>query len=97
MATTKEYCGFILEQINLLTEVTCRPMMGEYLLYYNKILFGGIYDNRLLLKKTTTNVSYNFKEVIPYPGAKAMYFFDDIDNKERLREVITNTYEGLKK
>ena len=30
-------------------------MMGEYLLYYNRILFGGIYDDRLLVKTVDSN------------------------------------------
>ena len=50
MATTKEYRDFVLEQLNLLENITCKSMMGEYLLYYNNILFGGIYDDRLLVK-----------------------------------------------
>lgn len=29
MGTTKEYKNFILEQLNLLDDITCRPMMGE--------------------------------------------------------------------
>ncbi len=45
MATTKEYKDFVLEQLNLLNNITCKLMMGEYLLYYNNILFGGIYDD----------------------------------------------------
>ncbi len=50
MATTKEYKDFILEQLSLLENITCKSMMGEYLLYYNGVLFGGIYDDRLLVK-----------------------------------------------
>ena len=37
MATTKGYRDFILEQLNLLDNITCKSMMGEYLLYYNGI------------------------------------------------------------
>ena len=40
MATTKEYKDFIVEQLDLLDNIICRSMMGEYLLYYNQILFG---------------------------------------------------------
>ena len=50
MATSKEYKDFILEQLDLLDNITCKAMMGEFLLYYNNVLFGGIYDNRLLVK-----------------------------------------------
>ena len=32
MATTKEYKKFILEQLDLLDHITCRPMMGGYLI-----------------------------------------------------------------
>ena len=66
MATSKEYKDFILEQLNLLDAITCKSMMGEYLLYYNGTLFGGIYDNRFLVKKTETNKKYNMEEQIPY-------------------------------
>ncbi len=97
MATTKEYKEFILEQLYLLDNISCRSMMGEYLLYYNGILFGGIYDDRLLVKKVESNKKYNMKEVIPYDGAKSMYFVNDVDNKETLKNIIIDTCEDLKK
>ena len=95
MATSKEYKEFILEQLNLLDNITCRAMMGEYLLYYNNILFGGIYDNRLLVKKVDTNKKFNMNEQIPYENAKPMYLVDDVDNKELLKEIIIETCKGL--
>ena len=95
MATTKEYKDFILEQLDLLNEITCKPMMGEYLLYYNGVLFGGIYDNRLLVKIVDTNKNYNMKKQIPYEGAKLMYLVDNIDNKELLKEIVIETCSGL--
>ena len=95
MATSKEYKDFILEQLDLLSDITCRPMMGEFLLYYNGVLFGGIYDDRLLVKKVDTNIKYNMKEELPYEGAKNMYLVDDVDNKELLREIVLETSKGL--
>ena len=97
MATSKEYKDFILEQLDLLENITCKPMMGEYLLYYNDVLFGGIYDNRLLIKKADTNQKYNMDEAIPYDGAKPMYLVDDVDDIELLKEIIIETCKGLKK
>ena len=35
MASTKEYLDFILEQLSELDEISCRAMMGEYILYYS--------------------------------------------------------------
>ena len=97
MATSKEYKEFILEQLDLLNDITCRPMMGEYLLYYNGILFGGIYDDRLLVKKVENNKKYNMKEELPYEGAKTMYLVEDVDNKELLKEIIIDTSKDLSK
>ena len=85
MATTKDYKDFILEQLNILDNITCKSMMGEYLLYYNGLLFGGIYDDRLLVKKVDNNKKYNMQESIPYESAKPMYLVDDVDDKEKLK------------
>ena len=97
MATTKDYRDFILEQLNLLDNITCKSMMGEYLLYYNGILFGGIYDDRLLVKKVENNKKYNMQESIPYEGAKPMYLVDDVDNQEILKDIVLDTCKDLKK
>ena len=72
MATSKEYKDFILEQLDLLDNISCKSMMGEFLLYYNEVLFGGIYDNRLLVKKVESNKKYNVKEDIPYESYKTL-------------------------
>jgi len=84
MSTTKDYRDFILEQLNLLDNITYKSMTGEYLLYYNGLLFCGIYDDRFLVKIVNSNKKYNMKESIPYKNAKQMYLVDDIDNKEVL-------------
>jgi len=96
MATTKDYKDFILEQLNVLDDITCKPMMGEYLLYYKNVLFGGIYDDRLLVKITDANKKYNLEESTPYDGAKNMYLVDDVDNIDKLKDIVIDTYNGLK-
>ena len=95
MASTKDYKDFILEQLSTLDGITCKPMMGEYILYYNGIIFGGIYDDRLLIKRVESNKKYNMNEVIPYKNAKPMYFVDDIDNQDLLREMVLDTCRDL--
>lgn len=95
MSTTKEYRAFVLEQLDLLNDIVCRSMMGEYLLYYNGILFGGIYDNRLLVKITDSNKKYNMQEQQPYENAKLMYFVDAIDDKELLKDIVIDTCKDL--
>lgn len=95
MATTKDYRNFILEQLSLLDNITCRSMMGEYLLYYDNILFGGIYDNRLLVKIVDSNKKYNMQESIPYKGAKPMFLVNEIDNQEIVRDIVLDTCKDL--
>ena len=95
MATSKEYKDFILEQLDLLDNITCKAMMGEFLLYYNNVLFGGIYDNRFLVKIVDTNKKYNMQEQIPYESAKLMYLVDVVNNKELLKEIVIETCKGL--
>ena len=96
MATSKEYKDFILEQLGSLEDISCKPMMGEYLLYYKGVLFGGIYDDRLLVKRVENNKKYNMEESMPYPGAKKMYLVNEIDNSILLKEIIEVTYNDLK-
>ena len=95
MPTSKECRDLILDKLDLLENISYKSMMGEYLLYYNKILFGGIYDNRLLIKIVETNKNYNLKEATPYENAKPMYFVENIENKEFLKEIITDTCQSI--
>ena len=52
MASTKDYLDYVLEQLGDVQELSHRAMMGEYILYVEGKVFGGIYDNRLLIKPT---------------------------------------------
>lgn len=58
MASSKEYLQFILEQLSDLEEINYRAMMGEYIIYYQGRIVGGIYDDRLLVKPAKSAVSY---------------------------------------
>lgn len=96
MASTKEYRDYILEQLSLVPGITCRPMMGEFLLYADGVLFGGIYDDRLLVKRTNSNAEFGMSEALPYEGAKPMYLVDEVDDKNKLKEIVEATTESLK-
>lgn len=95
MTSTKEYRNYILEQLSEAPDIACRPMMGEFLLYSAGVLFGGIYDDRLLVKIVPENEQYKMPESIPYTNAKPMYLVEDIDDKEKLAEIVKNTAKGL--
>ena len=72
-------------------------MMGEFLLYSAGVLFGGIYDDRLLVKIVPENAQYKMSESTPYDGAKPMYLVEDVDDKEKLTEIVETTAKGLVK
>lgn len=95
MATCKSDRDFVIEQLGQLEGFLCKPMMGEYLLYCKNKLFGGIYDGRVLLKKTKSNEKYDLEEIIPYKGAKPMYFLEDIEDTEKAYGIILDTWEDL--
>ena len=97
MSSSKEYRDFILEQLSELSGISHRSMMGEFLLYKDGVLFGGIYDDRLLVKNVPENEAFKMSEEIPYSGAKPMYFVEDVDDREKLAEILEKTCEGLKR
>ncbi len=97
MASSKDYLDFILEQLSELNEVSYRAMMGEYVLYYRGKVFGGIYDDRFLVKptKTASAMMPNAALELPYEGAKEMILVDDVENKEFLRDLVESMWEEL--
>ena len=97
MASSKAYLEFVMEQLSGLDEITYRAMMGEYILYYKGKLFGGIYDDRLLVKPIKSAVAYltEAKYELPYEGAKEMLLVDDVDSKEYLENLVLTMYDEL--
>ncbi len=97
MASSKEYLDFILEQLSELDDITCRAMMGEYIIYYRGKVIGGIYDDRFLVKniKEAAELMPEATLELPYDGAKEMLLVDDIENREFLRELLEAMYDGL--
>ena len=97
MPSTKDYLDFILEQLSMLEGITYRAMMGEYILYYRGKVFGGIYDDRFLVKPTKSAAAMmpDAEMELPYEGAKKMLLVDDVDNKEFLRGLLEAMYPEL--
>ena len=97
MASTKEYLDFVLEQLSGIDEVSYRAMMGEYILYYRDRLFGGLYDDRLLVKPVPAAVKLmpDASMELPYDGAKEMILVDDVDNREFLCELVESMWKDL--
>ena len=97
MPSSKEYLLFVLDQLSYLSDITYRLMMGEYVLYYKGKIFGGIYDDRFLVKVTTASLEIIKDPIfeVPYDGAKELILLEEIDNKEFIKELIERMYDEL--
>ena len=95
MASNKDYLVYVLELLREVSGVTYKYMMSEYILYKNGIIFGGIYDNRFLIKKTKSLEDSGLKEQIPYPTAKPMLLVDSEDPDE-IKELVLQVVNDLK-
>ncbi len=97
MASGKEYLTFVLEQLSGLDGITHRAMMGEYILYFRGKIFGGIYDDRFLVKPVPSAQALMpaARYELPYEGGKEMLLVDDIDDRDFLSRLITAMYEEL--
>ena len=89
----------LLRELSGLDELSSRAMMGEYILYYRGKVFGGIYDDRLLVKPVPVAVKMMpDAEMEPlYDGAKKMILVDDVDNRQFLCELVESMWEELPK
>ena len=90
MASSKDYLEYVLGLLREVESVTYKKMMGEYILYKEDILFGGVYDNRFLIKKTKSLENSGLKEQMPYPSAKSMLLIDSEDPDGSFITVTTN-------
>ena len=97
MASSKEYLNFILEQLSELNGITYRAMMGEYIIYLQGKIVGGIYDNRFLVKpvKSAKELMPNAALESPYDGAKPMLMVEDTDNKDFLARLLNAMLDEL--
>ena len=89
----------LLRELSGLDELSSRAMMGEYILYYRGKVFGGIYDDRLLVKPVPVAVKMmpDAEMELPYDGAKKMILVDDVDNRQFLCELVESMWEELPK
>ena len=97
MATEKEFLEYALDLLGDLPEITCRPMMGEYLLYYRGRLFGGLYDGRFLVKPVPAARALLPDAAMeePYPGAKKMLALSSLEDRDLMVRLVTAMYDEL--
>ena len=97
VASRREYLDFVLEQLSKLDDITYKAMMGEFIIYYQGKIVGGIYDDRFLVKPVNSAIRLmpNAEFELPYEGAKEMLLVDELENKDFLAELLNAMYEEL--
>ena len=97
MASSREYLQFVLDQLAGLEGVSWRAMMGEYILYVNRKVVGGIYDDRLLVKPTGSALALmpEAPREVPYEGAAEMLLVERVDDNAFLAELFRALAEDL--
>ena len=94
MTSSRNYLDFVLDRLSDVDDVTYKPMMGEYILYFKGKVIGGIYDDRFLVKptKSAKRLIPEAAYETPYAGAKDMLLVDNIDDSDFLRELPEALY-----
>ena len=96
MASGEEYMIYVLDLLSGLDDITYRPMMGEYVIYYRGKVFGGVYDDRFLVKPTKSVLEMMPDAVfeIPYDGGREMVLVDTED-RDFIRQLVEAMYDDL--
>ena len=97
MASSKEYLDFVLEQLSDTEDISYRAMMGEFIIYCQGKVVGGIYDDRFLVKPTASakRLMPDAPYELPYEGAGEMLLVEDIDDKSFLKELMESSAAEL--
>ena len=94
MTSTPEYLEYILDLLDGVPDVSSRKMMGEYVLYASGKVFGGIYDDRFLVKKTPTSEAALAATEVPYEGGSEMMLVD-IEDRDAIAELVAGMLPKL--
>ena len=97
MASGRDFLDFILDQLSDLEDISWRAMMGEFILYYRGKVFGGIYDDRFLVKPVPSALAMmpDAEMALPYDGAKEMLTVDRVEDREFLSSLVDAMYDEL--
>jgi TfoX/Sxy family transcriptional regulator of competence genes len=97
MASNSDFVQYIAEQCSGAGEIVTKKMFGDYGIYCNGKIFGLICDNLFYLKPTEI-VRALLREVElrpPYEGAKDYFYIADVDDRDYLSALVSETCKAL--
>lgn len=97
MASSIEFVEYIADQLRDAGEITYRKMFGEYGLYCNGKIVSLICEDQFFVKVTEEGkrICGDATEVSPYEGSKPYLLIEEIDDREKITELIRETCRVL--
>lgn len=97
MASDQTFVDYVLDQMADDCHVTARKMFGEYGLYSRDVFFGVICDDQLFVKPTEGGRAFLGEpvEAPPYPGARDSFLIEELEDGNRLSELVRITVAEL--
>ncbi len=97
MASNLEYVKYVCDQIGGAGCIAYKKMFGEYGIYCGGKVIGVICDNQFFVKKTAAGSALipGCEEAAPYTGAKPHLLIENVDDRERMAELIAATCHEL--
>ena len=97
MASRIEFVEYVAEQCGGAGEITYKKMFGEYGLYCDGKFFGCVSDDEFFVK-ITDKVKERFSDLPekpPYDGARNSFCVENVDDRDFLTELVTETCAAL--
>lgn len=99
MSSSIDFVEYVCDQLTYAGEITYKPLFGEYGIYVDGIYCGAVCNNQFFVKETETGKQI-LKEITygeMYPGAKPSFLIEDLQDKDQLVLLLTETKKELEK
>ena len=97
MASNQDFVQYIADQCAGAGEIIVKKMFGDYGIYCDGKIFGLICDDCFYVKPTE-KVRSLLRTVDlrpPYEGAKNYFYIADVDDRDYLAEIVSQTCKAL--
>ena len=98
MASELSYVQYVVDTLRE-NNITYKRMFGEFGLYEDGVFFGLICDNQLFIKISEEGKAFlqEYTLAPPYNGAKEIFLIENVEDYQKVGELIHLTCEVLKK
>ena len=98
MACSFDFVQYVVDQCSCAGDITVKKVMGDYCIYCDGVVFGFICDNNLFVKVTEAGRAVLNEVVLrsPYRGARDHFYIADVDDGDRLTELIRASLPALR-